>query len=65
MNVELIFQIAAIGIIVAILHTVVAEAGRKDIGYLIALVGLAIVSLMVIKLLSQLFDAVRTTFWLY
>lgn len=61
-NVEVIFQVAAIGIVVAILHSVLNQAGRSEMAFLTTIVGLALVLFFVIKLLNQLFDAVRTMF---
>jgi len=63
-NIDLVFQIAGIAIITYILQTVVSRAGREELGYMIALAGVVIVSLMVIQLINQLFDAVRAMFHL-
>ena len=62
MNIELLFKIAAIGILVAVLHQVLERAGREDQAMMTTLAGLVIVLTMVIKQISGLFDAVRTMF---
>ena len=62
MNIELLFKIAAVGILVAVLHQVLVRAGREDQAMITTLAGLVIVLTMVIKQISGLFDAVRTMF---
>ena len=62
MNIELLFKIAAVGILVAVLHQVLVRARREDQAMMTTLAGLVIVLTMVIKQISGLFDAVRTMF---
>ena len=62
MDVDLIFKIAAIGIIVAVLNQVLIRAGREEQAMMTALAGLIVVLLMMIQEISGLFDAVKTTF---
>lgn len=64
MNIDLLFKIAAIGILVAVLHQVLVRAGREDQAMMTTLAGLVIVLSMVIKEISTLFETVRTTFGL-
>ena len=64
MNIDLLFKIAAIGILVAVLHQVLVRAGREDQAMMTTLAGLVIVLTMVIKEISTLFNAVRTMFGL-
>lgn len=64
MNIDLLFKIAAIGILVAVLHQVLVRAGREDQAMMTTLAGLIIVLTMVIKEISVLFNAVRTIFGL-
>ncbi|OGO78779.1 MAG: stage III sporulation protein AC [Clostridiales bacterium GWB2_37_7] len=64
MDVNLIFKIAAIGIIVAVLHRVLTQSGRDDIAMMTTLAGTVVVLLMIIGLISKLFDTVRTMFQL-
>ena len=58
MEIDLLFKIAAIGILVAVL----VRAGREDQAMMTTLAGLIIVLSMVIKEVSGLFDVVRTMF---
>lgn len=62
MNVDLLFKIAAIGILVAVLYQVLVRAGREDQAMMTTLAGLIIVLTMIIKEISTLFDTVRTIF---
>ena len=62
MDVDLIFKIAAIGIIVAVLNQVLIRSGREEQAMMTTLAGLVIVLTMVIKEISGLFDTVRTIF---
>lgn len=62
MDINLLFKIAAIGILVAVLYQVLVRAGREDQAMMTTLVGLIIVLTMVIKEISTLFDTVRTIF---
>ena len=62
MSIDLLFKIAAIGILVAVLYQVLVRAGREDPAMMTTLAGLVIVLTMVIKEISGLFDTVRTLF---
>lgn len=62
MDISLLFKIAAIGIIVAVLYQVLVRAGREDQAMMTTLAGLVIVLTMVIKEISSLFNTVRTMF---
>ena len=62
MSIDLLFKIAAIGILVAVLHQVLVRAGREDQAMMTTLAGLVIVLSMVIQEISSLFDSVRTLF---
>ena len=62
MDINLLFKIAAIGILVAVLHQVLVMAGREDQAMMTTLAGLVIVLTMVIKEISNLFTTVRTIF---
>ena len=64
MDVDLLFKIAAIGILVAVLYQVLVRSGREDQAMMTTLAGLVIVLTMVIKEISGLFDTVRTAFGL-
>lgn len=62
MNIDLLFKIAGIGIIVAVLYQVLAKSGREEQAMMTTLAGLVIVLTMVIKEISGLFETVRTLF---
>ena len=64
MQIDLIFKIAAIGILVAVLHQVLVRAGREDQAMMTTLAGVVIVLSIVIKEISTLFNTVRTIFGL-
>ncbi|MBV1819873.1 stage III sporulation protein AC [Anaerosalibacter bizertensis] len=65
MDVDLIFKIASIGILSAVLHTVLARSGKEEYAYLASLAGVVIVLGVVINLISKLFDNVKSLFQLY
>lgn len=62
MDIEIIFRIAAIGILVAVLNIVLEKADKKELGHLATLVGVIIVLVWVIRLVRELFDTVRAMF---
>ena len=62
MDINLLFKIAAVGILVAVLHQVLVRAGREDHAMMTTLAGLVIVLSMVIQQISSLFNTVRTLF---
>lgn len=64
MEIDLLFKIAAIGILVAVLNQVLSRAGRDEQAMMTTLTGVIIVLMMVVKQISVLFDTVRTTFGL-
>ena len=62
MNIDLLFKIAGIGILVAVLHQILTKAGREDQAMMTTLAGMVIVLTIVIKEISGLFETVRTVF---
>ena len=62
MDINLLFKIAAVGILVAVLHQVLVRAGREDQAMMTTLAGLVIVLSMVLQQISSLFNTVRTLF---
>lgn len=64
-SVDIIFKIAAVGIIVSVLNQVLIRAGREEQAMMTTLVGIVVVLMMVINLVSNLFDTVKTMFQLY
>ena len=64
MQLDLLFQIAGVGILTTVVAAVLNSSGRSELANLATVAGLAIVLLMVVSLLSQLFTNVRTIFQL-
>ena len=64
MDVDLIFKIAAIGIIVAVLNQVLIRSGREEQAMLTTLAGLIVVLMMMIYEIQELFETVKTVFGL-
>ena len=62
MDIDLLFKIAGIGILVAVLNQVLSKAGREDQAMMTTLTGLIIVLMIVIDKISVLFETVRTVF---
>ena len=62
MEIDLLFKIAAIGILVAVLHQVLVRAGREDQAMMTTLAGIVIVLSILIKEISTLFNNVRVIF---
>lgn len=59
MEVDLIFKIAAIGIIVSILNQVLSRSGREEQATMTTLTGLVVVLIMVAQKIAELFDLVK------
>ena len=64
MDVDLIFKIAAIGIIVSVLNQVLIRSGREEQATMTTLAGLIVVLMMMIYQISELFDTVKIVFGL-
>ncbi len=62
MEIDLIFKIAAIGIIVSILNQVLSRSGREEQATMTTLTGLVVVLMMVAQKISQLFELVKNLF---
>ena len=63
-NVDLIFRIAAVGILVSVLNQVLSRAGREEQATMTTLAGLVVVLMMVVREISSLFELVKTLFGL-
>jgi stage III sporulation protein AC len=61
-DVNTLFQIAGIGIIVAMLHTILEQAGKKDIAQWVTLIGFIIVLYMVANWINELFQKIKSVF---
>ncbi len=64
MDVDFIFRIAAIGIIVTVLNQVLIRSGREEQAMLTTLAGLVVVLLMVVNAIADLFTTVKDLFGL-
>lgn len=62
MEIDLIFKIAAIGIIVSILNQVLSRSGRDEQATMTTLAGLVVVLMMVVQKIAELFDLVKALF---
>jgi stage III sporulation protein AC len=62
LDVALLFKIAGVGIIVAVMATVLKQAGKDEQGQMVTLVGVLLVLMMVVSLLGKFFSLVRSTF---
>ncbi len=65
MEVDLIFKIAAIGIIVSVLNQLLKRAERDEQAMMTTLAGLIVVLLMIINEIANLFETIKTVFGLY
>ena len=62
MDVNFIFKIGAIGIIISVLNTVLVRSGREDQAMLTTLAGIVVVLMMIIPQISELFSTVKSLF---
>ncbi len=64
-GIDVIFKIAAIGIIITVICQVLKKSDRDDIATLVSLAGLIIVLTLVISMISELFASIKDIFGLY
>ena len=64
MDIDFIFKVAAVGIIVAVLHQLLTRAGREEQALMTTLAGLIVVLMMIISEISSLFDTIKSVFGL-
>lgn len=64
MDVDFIFKIAAIGILVSVLNQVLTRSGREEQATMTTLAGLVVVLMMVVQQISSLFELVKDLFGL-
>ena len=62
MDIDLIFKIAAVGIIVSILNQVLSRSGRDEQATMTTLAGLVVVLMMLARKIAELFDLVKALF---
>ena len=64
MEVDLIFKIAAVGILVAVLNILLSRSGREEQALMVTLAGLICVLVLVVREISDLFELIRRLFGL-
>ncbi len=62
MDVDLIFKVAAVGILVAVLNQLLVRSGREEQAMMTTLAGLIVVMMMIIQQISQMFSLIKSTF---
>ena len=62
MDVDLVFKIGAIGILVAVLNILLSRAGRDEQALMTTIAGLVVVLVLVIQKISELFDLIKSLF---
>ena len=62
MNVDLIFQIAGLGVVVAVLNQLLSRAGRDEMGLLLTIAGLVAALLIVSREIGDLFNTIKSIF---
>ncbi len=62
MEVDLIFKIAVIGIIVAILNTLLKRAEREEQGFMVTIAGLVVVLMIIVNEIGALFETIKSVF---
>lgn len=62
MDVDLIFKIAAVGILVAVLNQLLIRSGREEQAMMTTLAGLVVVMMILLQRISDLFDLVKSLF---
>ncbi|MCC8045446.1 MAG: stage III sporulation protein AC [Lachnospiraceae bacterium] len=62
MSINLIFKIAAVGILVSVLSQVLKQSGREEHAFLTSLAGLLLVLFWLVPYISQLFETVKSLF---
>ena len=62
MNVDFIFKIAAIGIVVAVLNQLLQHSGREEQAMMTTIAGLIVVLMMIVTEISNLFDTIKNIF---
>ena len=62
MDINIIFKIATIGILISILNILLNKSGREEQAMMTTIVGLVVVLVMVVKEIAKLFNVVKTIF---
>lgn len=62
MNIDLVFKIAAVGIIVAILNSLLSKSGRDEQALMVTIAGLVVVLLVIAQEIFELFETLKNLF---
>ena len=62
MDVDLIFKIAAVGILVAVLNLLLSRSGRDEQALMVTIAGLVVVLIILVQRIAELFDLIRSLF---
>lgn len=62
LDINLIFKIAAVSLLIIVLDKILKSTGKDEYAVVVNLAGIAVILMMVLNLISKLFDAVRTMF---
>lgn len=62
MEIDLIFKIAGLGLLVSIIHTLLDKSGKEEYGFIVTLIGLVVAFGVVISSISKLFDNIKVLF---
>lgn len=65
MDIDIIFKIAGIGVLIAIINQVLKMAGKDEIATLVTLAGVIMVLFTIVGMISELFSTVKTLFSIY
>ena len=64
-DIDVLFKLAGLGVVVAVISQVLTRAGREELGTLTTVVGLVIALFLVVNLISDLFTSLKSIFSLY
>ena len=62
MDIDLIFKIAAVGILVAVLNILLQRSGREDQALMTSIAALVVVLMVMVRKISELFDLIKVLF---
>jgi stage III sporulation protein AC len=65
MDIEIIFKIAAIGILTAVINQILKLSGKDEIATFVTLAGIIVVLFSIVDMISELFNTVKTLFAIY
>ncbi len=63
-NIDIVFKIAAVGVLIAVLSQLLIKSGRDDIALMVSVTGLIIVLLVVVQMVNELFESIKSIFGL-